>query len=152
MDEMANHATRVRRYTSRYGIDRVERFIDTCLCLDNLIDPHSVFMQRRMTRASAKRERDAALAANSREDSATRYPAKSYMDPYINPRRAMEAERRGVAEEAEKARFKHPGPTAARRPAVPAGERAPGGLGGGHPLDHSARRRTTSPRRARPRS
>ena len=36
MDEMANHATRVRRYVDRYGYETVERFID--LCLSWLID------------------------------------------------------------------------------------------------------------------
>ena len=44
MDEMANHATRVRRYIDRYGFDEVERFIDICLCLEDLIDPYSPFM------------------------------------------------------------------------------------------------------------
>jgi stage V sporulation protein R len=55
MDEMANHATRVRRYIKRHGLDRVEKFIDTCLSLEDLIDPHSVFMQRDARRAPRKR-------------------------------------------------------------------------------------------------
>src|SRR5215470_718683 len=46
MDEMANHATRVRRYMDRHGVDRVENFIDVCLSLENLIDPHSLFIVR----------------------------------------------------------------------------------------------------------
>lgn len=40
MDTMANHATRVRRYIDRYGIEAVENFIDTCLSIENLIDRH----------------------------------------------------------------------------------------------------------------
>src|SRR5262245_13350770 len=43
LDEMANHATRVRRHIDRHGQDAVERFIDACLSLESLIDPHSVF-------------------------------------------------------------------------------------------------------------
>ena len=31
IDEMANHATRVRRYIERFGLDKVESFIDSCL-------------------------------------------------------------------------------------------------------------------------
>ena len=46
MDGMANHATRVRRYIERHGLEPVEQFIDTVLALENLIDPHSVFMRR----------------------------------------------------------------------------------------------------------
>ena len=31
IDQMANHATRIRRYIDRHGIEKVERFIDACL-------------------------------------------------------------------------------------------------------------------------
>lgn len=81
MDEMANHGTRIRRYMERYGEDAVEDFIDSCLSLENLIDPHAPFIKRRGT---ADRYDFAA------EDEATaggshRFPSKSYMDPFINP-------------------------------------------------------------------
>ena len=39
IDDMANHATRIRRYQERYGIERVEQFIDACLAIEELIDP-----------------------------------------------------------------------------------------------------------------
>ena len=41
IDEMANHATRVRSYIDRHGVETVEDFIDACLSLENLIDPHA---------------------------------------------------------------------------------------------------------------
>ena len=47
IDEMANHATRVRRYIERLGIEKVESFIDSCLSLENLIDPMSPFIARK---------------------------------------------------------------------------------------------------------
>lgn len=43
MDQMANHSTRIRRYIDRYGLDKVEDFIDCCLSLENLIDRHSPY-------------------------------------------------------------------------------------------------------------
>ena len=43
LDEMANHGNRVRRYVDRYGAEEVERFIDTCLSIDDLIDPNAAF-------------------------------------------------------------------------------------------------------------
>src|SRR6188472_272219 len=52
---MANHATRVRRHIERIGIEKVESFIDQCLCLDNLIDPMSPFIARK---PPIDRERD----------------------------------------------------------------------------------------------
>ena len=41
MDEMANHATRVRRIIDKVGIEPVETFIDRALSLENLIDQHA---------------------------------------------------------------------------------------------------------------
>src|SRR6201992_1085944 len=46
IDAMANHASRVRRHMARWGQDVVEDFIDTCLSLENLIDPMSGYMVR----------------------------------------------------------------------------------------------------------
>src|SRR6185369_16860628 len=43
LDSMANHAVKIRRYMETYGQDAVEGFIDICLSLDNLIDPHLPF-------------------------------------------------------------------------------------------------------------
>ncbi len=60
MDEAANHAARVRRYIQRYGIEKVETFVDACLSLEDLIDPHSLFIKRRSPRPSAEEERDQA--------------------------------------------------------------------------------------------
>ena len=57
IDEMANHATRVRRHMERLGVDKVESFIDACLSLENLIDPMSPFIVRKQRRASRRRRR-----------------------------------------------------------------------------------------------
>jgi stage V sporulation protein R len=42
MDQMGNHASRIRRYIDKYGQDTVESFIDICLSLENLIDRYSI--------------------------------------------------------------------------------------------------------------
>src|SRR5262245_27021410 len=47
MDTMANHATKIRKYIDKFGLEAVETFIDTCLSLEDLIDHHSVFIERR---------------------------------------------------------------------------------------------------------
>ncbi|RLA56521.1 MAG: SpoVR family protein, partial [Gammaproteobacteria bacterium] len=49
MDQTANHASRIRRHIQAVGQDRVETFIDACLSLEDLIDPHSPYIQRRRT-------------------------------------------------------------------------------------------------------
>ena len=43
LDEMANHGARVRRYIDRFGAEDVERFLDVCLSVDDLIDPNGAF-------------------------------------------------------------------------------------------------------------
>lgn len=79
MDEMANHATRIRNYADRFGIERVEQFIDVCQSLDNLIDPHSLFMKREPPPPDRSRRE------LSPDEQVQRLPAKGYMDRYINP-------------------------------------------------------------------
>src|ERR1700757_3471462 len=59
IDGMANHAARIRKHIERQGLDKVETFIDVCLTLDNLIDPHSPYIVRRISdRREKKREDD----------------------------------------------------------------------------------------------
>ncbi len=106
IDDMANHATRIRRYMDKHGVERVERLIDTYLSLENLIDPHSAFMQRekpRPTPAQRQAEDD-----NPTRPLPTRYPAKSYMDRYINPPERLASETRTEKEKEEKAREAFP--------------------------------------------
>ena len=46
MDEMANHSTRVRKHIEKHGQDIVEKWMDICLSVEHLIDPHSMFLNR----------------------------------------------------------------------------------------------------------
>src|ERR1700733_6875718 len=43
LDSMANHSVKIRNYMDRYGQDTVEAFIDHCLSIETLIDPHLPF-------------------------------------------------------------------------------------------------------------
>ncbi len=76
LDEMANHATRIRRHIQRYGIDAVEEFIDACLSIDNLIDIHAPGVRRRPLQSSED---------GDTEPSIRKLPAKDYMDQFVNP-------------------------------------------------------------------
>ncbi|MCK6527734.1 SpoVR family protein [Myxococcota bacterium] len=92
IDEMANHATRVRRYVDRYGQEKVESFIDTCLSVENLIDPHGSAIRRRPDRTDPPVPRED--GEDGDDDGETDLPQaagfklrseRSYMDSYINP-------------------------------------------------------------------
>jgi len=74
LDEMANHAARIRRHVERYGLEEVENFLDACLSLDNLIDIHAAGIQRRPQPQSGPQPHRL-----------YKLPAKDYMDSFINP-------------------------------------------------------------------
>jgi stage V sporulation protein R len=87
MDEMANHATRVRRHIDRRGQDTVERFLDLCHSVDHLIDPHSIFVKRGPSQLPDTEIDDGEFHPD-------RYAAKEYMDPFINPASDVERQKK----------------------------------------------------------
>jgi len=98
MDEMANHATRVRRHVDRQGQEAVERFIDACLSIEHLIDPHSMFMNRSLITPLKRRQGGGAPGAVEDEldpfaFTPERLPSKDYMDRYINPEGEMKRQK-----------------------------------------------------------
>jgi stage V sporulation protein R len=100
IDAMANHASRVRRHMARYGQDIVEDFIDTCLSLENLIDPMSQFIVRTREEKPDDDERD--------EDVPRLRANRGYMDRYINPPEFLEAQRKKRDEDKKKAKKRFP--------------------------------------------
>jgi stage V sporulation protein R len=101
IDAMANHASRVRRHMARYGQDIVEDFIDTCLSLENLIDPMSQFIVReRVDEKPDTDERD--------EDVPRLKTDRGYMDRYINPPEFLEAQRKKRDDDKKKQKKRFP--------------------------------------------
>jgi stage V sporulation protein R len=104
MDEMANHATRIRRYIDRYGYDVVEDFIDKCLCLENLIDRYSPYSQTKIRPLP-----DATSDEEEHRQSNSNVPGKlkvhrDYMEQFINPPEYVaELERRHQEEQTARA-------------------------------------------------
>jgi stage V sporulation protein R len=94
IDGMANHAMRIRRHIERQGIEKVEGFVDVCLSLDNLIDPHSAYFEKRT------RPKEESKEAETKE--VPRLRAKSYMDKFINPPDFMEKQKQRIEKEKEK--------------------------------------------------
>src|SRR5439155_21202781 len=86
IDGMANHAARVRRHMARHGQDIVEDFIDTCLSLENLIDPMSAYIVR--SREAKPDDED------DPPDKSCRLRAKGYMEALINPPEYLERQKK----------------------------------------------------------
>ena len=93
LDQMANHAARVNRYIDNHGQESVEEFVDACLSIEDLIDPHSPHIKR-----TEKPVQPASGALESKKEtdetkeSAGRFPSKGYMDSYINPPEVLQRE------------------------------------------------------------
>ena len=81
---MANHATRIREYQDRYGVDTVENFIDVCCSIDNLIDFYSPFVNP--VKEKTNQEKDDHERAGGESSSIRRFATKDYMEQYVNPR------------------------------------------------------------------
>jgi stage V sporulation protein R len=104
IDGMANHAARVRRHMARWGQETVEDFIDTCLSLENLIDPMSPYIAR------TPKPKAALPDELSDDDSGRvgRLRSKGYMDSFINPPEYIEAQKKKKEEEAKKQKRRFP--------------------------------------------
>jgi len=94
MDTMANHATKIRKYIDKYGLEAVESFIDLCLSIDDLIDHHSLFIERR-PKHSEKQEELPVVKKLASSD---------YMDDFINPKEFLESQQHKLEEERRKRR------------------------------------------------
>jgi len=100
IDGMANHAARIRKHLERHGIEKVEGFVDVCLSLDNLIDPHSPYIARRTPPKPQAQKEMEEEEDETRE--VPRFRAKSYMDKFINPPDFLEAQKQRIEKEKEK--------------------------------------------------
>ncbi len=79
IDEIANHSSRIRRYTDLYGIDKVEDFLDTCLSLQDLINVHSPFIGKGEAFVDEEKPEEGEIPGYKK------IKTKEYMDSYINP-------------------------------------------------------------------
>ena len=129
MDEMANHATHIRRYMDRLGVEKVENFIDACLSLENLIDYNAPYLTRKPSQPERRNTRSKALqseaearadeamfhAVSAWQDEAGERPRnvgtlgkipneREYMESYINPPAYLEEQRQKAAEKAKERR------------------------------------------------
>jgi stage V sporulation protein R len=93
LDQMANHASFVRRLIEDIGHDEVESFIDNCLSLENLIDIHAPF------RPAPK---PAEVSEAHRPKPVPKIKSKKYMDSYVNPKDFLDSQRKRMDDEAQR--------------------------------------------------
>lgn len=93
VNKMANHATRVRKYMTRWGRERVIEFIDHVMRIETLVDGAKAWDQRQI--------KDRTLADSKTYHHPRRLKVdgeRLYMDPYINTPDFKKSENERVAE------------------------------------------------------
>jgi stage V sporulation protein R len=105
IDQMANHGTRIRRYADKHGQEKVEKFVDDAISLENLVDVYEPY-RRIEKRPAAVPEADRLdEQERSLDERVPRLPSRTgYMDKYMNPPEAMERERRKLEKDLERQR------------------------------------------------
>lgn len=92
MNELANHGSRVRRYMSQWGRERIGRFIDKILCIDTLIDPASAWNKRKIKEPKFEVKREYHYPRRLRVDN-------DYMEDWINTPEWKESENKRIERE-----------------------------------------------------
>ncbi|MFW6049814.1 MAG: SpoVR family protein [Myxococcota bacterium] len=98
IDTMANDGAVVRRWANRIGVEKVERFIDVCLSLENLVDPQLPFQPApRPEGEDGENEDEPPELRLLRVD-------RDYMESFINPEEFVEAQKRRLEADKQKAK------------------------------------------------
>jgi stage V sporulation protein R len=97
LDQMANHASIVKRLIEDIGQDEVEDFIDAVLSLENLIDINSAFRNDK----AKETEDDLAM----RRKQIAKIPAKKYMDSYVNPQDFIDKKQKELEDQRAQAKM-----------------------------------------------
>ncbi|MFH0752525.1 MAG: SpoVR family protein [archaeon] len=76
MDKTANNAAKIRQYIDRYGVEKVESFMDLVLSLENLIDPTAPFRAKKWKKY--------------KQEGVSKLPvSRPYMETYMNPKKEL---------------------------------------------------------------
>ncbi len=93
IDKMANHGSRLSRHIERFGVNKVEAFVDNCLSLENLIDPWAPF--------SGKAREVEPDDGSGEPQEVPKMRAKEYMEDFINPREYLDAQKKKMETQAK---------------------------------------------------
>ncbi len=103
MDEMANHATRIRNYMDRFGVTPVEDFIDACLSIENLIDYHHSKVERLYKPVDQEIDEDD-IDTEREPLKVPKLKSKNYMDKFINPESFIKQQLNKLLKQKEKSK------------------------------------------------
>ena len=93
MNEFANNGTRIKKYMSRYGKEKVTEFIDSILKIDTLIDPAKAW-ENKVIKDPVIRDEKTYLHPNRIKIEKDRL----HLDPWINSKEFIKSENKAIKE------------------------------------------------------
>ncbi|MBU4484892.1 SpoVR family protein [bacterium] len=104
IDKMGNHKTQIEMLINRYGLEKIEGFMDACLSIENLIDYNAPGIKRPVSKRPVGFTEEEAIKV------VKKLRSKQYMDKFINPIDFLEEQKKTIEEElAKEKRFpEHP--------------------------------------------
>jgi len=103
MNIMATHGQKIRRYSNTYGRKRVATFLDSCLAIDDLIDPTMLWDD-----GPGKPTSRIVMEGEPHQYAPSKIKTKSYMDGYVNTKQYLKQQRSDHYRDKKKARQKYP--------------------------------------------
>jgi stage V sporulation protein R len=94
MNELANHGSRIRRYMSRWGKERVTEFIDNLIRIDTLIDPAKAWQKREVKEVVIRDKRTYRHPRRLKVD-----PERRHMESFVNPKSWRDREHERIKKE-----------------------------------------------------
>lgn len=95
MNEMAAHGTKIRRYCTKYGRDKVIQFLDLALSIQFLIEPDDVFKEQ--NEYENYKFDDDVISDEPRRTKIAE--DQHYMEDFLNPKEFIESERQRIQKE-----------------------------------------------------
>lgn len=94
MNKLASNGRRIRKYIETLGLEKVTEFIDHVKRIETLIDPAKAWNERKINEPIIREKREYNFPRRVKVDE-----NRLYMDPWLNPEKSMEAERKRIEEE-----------------------------------------------------
>lgn len=103
INKMGDNAAAISKIINLQGLEKVESFIDSCLMIEDLIDPNCLAAPKKNKESPLFYEEEPAIEI-------PRFKAKDYMQDFINPQEFLEAQKEKIEEEKLRNKEKLPEP------------------------------------------
>lgn len=103
MNIMANHGQKIRKYMDIYGHKKVAKFLDSCLSVDDLIDPDSTWGNEKHNKCNKIN-----FELPVEQFTATKINTNNYMDRFVNPSQYINNQKKKYRDQKRESMWRYP--------------------------------------------